>query len=195
MGADMDKFTYQISRQFKKCTKCAEILPVTAFNKQSKTYDGLQSQCKNCNREWRIANADYLKKSKAEYRRKNKEKINSYNRHWRMKNQELAKSYSANWVKANPDKVNAKTLRYRVWKRSNKVFFISEKFMKKLYQSECSACGSRNNIQADHIISIARGGDHSEGNLQPLCRSCNSSKRDLFYFEWKMRRNLVVLAG
>lgn len=42
--------------------------------------------------------------------------------------------------------------------------------------AKCKKCGSTDNIHLDHIIPVAAGGDNSIDNLQPLCRSCNSSK-------------------
>lgn len=44
----------------------------------------------------------------------------------------------------------------------------------------CQSCGvsARDGAQleVDHIIPRARGGDHSPGNLRTLCRSCNRGK-------------------
>lgn len=42
---------------------------------------------------------------------------------------------------------------------------------------KCAACGSKNNVEIDHILPISKGGDSSAENLQPLCRKCNRSKR------------------
>lgn len=40
----------------------------------------------------------------------------------------------------------------------------------------CGACGI--NLEVDHFLSLGRGGGHVLGNVLPVCRRCNSSKRD-----------------
>ena len=40
----------------------------------------------------------------------------------------------------------------------------------------CKPCGSTTNLTLDHIIPVAKGGEDSPGNMQVLCRSCNSKK-------------------
>lgn len=40
----------------------------------------------------------------------------------------------------------------------------------------CAVCGRPDDIECDHIVSIASGGTSDESNLQPLCRTCNSVK-------------------
>jgi hypothetical protein len=43
-------------------------------------------------------------------------------------------------------------------------------------RDRCNACGVRTELTADHIIPRAQGGGHNAGNIQGLCRSCNSAK-------------------
>lgn len=179
-----------VFRQFKKCTKCDALHHISLFAKHKKTYDGYQAHCKLCTQRWRQENAAYLKSSKSAYRKNNKDKVNASNRRWRAANPEKAKSYSNNWRLANPEVTRAKTVQYRTRKKANEVFVVSKKFLKKLYASECVACGSTQKIHADHIIPVSRGGRFSEGNLQPLCWRCNLSKNDRFYFEWKISQNV-----
>lgn len=40
----------------------------------------------------------------------------------------------------------------------------------------CKKCGSTDDLTIDHIVPVSRGGTNDMGNLQVLCRSCNSKK-------------------
>ena len=42
----------------------------------------------------------------------------------------------------------------------------------------CVRCGGDDFIEIDHIVPLAKGGDNSIENLQPLCINCNTKKRD-----------------
>jgi Holliday junction DNA helicase RuvB subunit len=42
----------------------------------------------------------------------------------------------------------------------------------------CAKCGSRENLEYDHIIPIAKGGSNTARNIELLCEVCNRSKRD-----------------
>jgi len=41
---------------------------------------------------------------------------------------------------------------------------------------KCVKCGDDENLTADHIIPISKGGKTNMENLRTLCKSCNSSK-------------------
>jgi len=84
-------------------------------------------------------------------------------------------------------------VRYGYLKRS-RTHIILERFMRRLYESPCTWCGATNEIHADHVIPLARGGAHCEGNLQPLCADCNKRKNDRLMVEWKwaMRRDAAL---
>jgi hypothetical protein len=43
-------------------------------------------------------------------------------------------------------------------------------------EGKCAKCGSRERLEFDHIIPVARGGSSTERNIQLLCEVCNRSK-------------------
>ena len=58
---------------------------------------------------------------------------------------------------------------------------VTNKIRFKVYEKDgyrCRKCGSKNNLEIDHIIPIARGGKSTFDNLQTLCHDCNQRKRN-----------------
>lgn len=43
---------------------------------------------------------------------------------------------------------------------------------------KCVKCGSRKNLEYDHIIPVAEGGSNTARNIELLCETCNRAKRD-----------------
>ena len=58
-------------------------------------------------------------------------------------------------------------------KKIRKFIFNRDNFM-------CLNCKSDTKLELDHIIPISAGGKNCLSNLQTLCKSCNSKKRDNF---------------
>ena len=117
----------------------------------------------------------------------NKEDKAAYQKKWRAENKEAITNnpdYQLNYQRANRDKMADNASRRRAQKKGNGVFTITKKFMRNLYNSPCLFCGASDEIEADHIIPIIKGGRHSEGNLQPLCMPCNRSKNSKLQIEF-----------
>ena len=46
-------------------------------------------------------------------------------------------------------------------------------------EGKCKKCGSRKNLEYDHIIPVAEGGSNTARNIELLCEACNRAKSDL----------------
>lgn len=58
---------------------------------------------------------------------------------------------------------------------------ISGNVRRSVYERDeyrCVTCGGFEHLSLDHIVPWSRGGSDDIGNLQTMCRACNSSKRD-----------------
>ena len=55
--------------------------------------------------------------------------------------------------------------------------------MKEVHNYTCLKCGKKEpeiKLTVDHIFPLSKGGKHIKENIQPLCFSCNSAKKDRF---------------
>jgi len=70
--------------------------------------------------------------------------------------------------------------------------------LKKAYGNKCAKCKNKEwkePLTVDHIIPLSKGGSNYISNIQPLCRSCNSSKRDKIEEYDGNTRSLIIGAG
>lgn len=49
--------------------------------------------------------------------------------------------------------------------------------LKKKHGGKCLRCGSRKDLQPDHVVPLSKGGSDSIDNIQPLCGKCNREKQ------------------
>lgn len=191
----------------KTCTRCNQLKDLDQFYSDKRVPDGKKSECKECHKlicsNIRKKNHSSYAAKRRETKRKNRDKYLVTDRIWRNKNRlrlqaaarrryhenpEMHVAKVLDWAKRNPEKRRNNQNRRRTRLKQNGELLILPGELHRLYSSSCSNCGLSEGIEADHIIPISRGGRHSIGNLQPLCRSCNSSKRDRLMVEWRLSR-------
>ena len=148
----------------KVCRKCKVELETSEFNKNSAAPDGLYPRCKKC---------------LAKYRQQNRQRTSDYKREYYLNNREEIMS------KRTSERKILHTSNRRAKSKSNGVYALTEKELRKLRDKECVYCGSSHKIELDHVIPISRGGTHGIGNLVPSCMKCNRSKSSKFITEWR----------
>ena len=156
----------------KVCCRCNRLLPSTEFYKTKYEKSGLRSQCKVCwkpiHQNWYLKNKDRNKKNSQRWTLRNLNRATEYR-----------KSYSKSYRSSHRAEMAQRERKHQaapiVWK------LVSEedwKTLVSLFGSRCLLCGETRNLTIDHIIPVSRCGYHEISNLQPLCKSCNSSKHD-----------------
>lgn len=158
----------------KVCTKCGQVRPLAEYRANSKAKDGLQSWCKECEREYQRKRARTHREEALErarrWREANRERFNEHARQYQARPgmQEQRRQYRA-------------TVRARVLEH---------------YGTACACCGGTERLTVDHLD--GNGGEHrrefSKHNLgsyrfylwliregfppgyQVLCLPCNQSK-------------------
>lgn len=102
-------------------------------------------------------------------------------------NIELYRSFSRDWNKRNPEYVSSRKIeRKRAIRRAPGRHTPAEfRALVEAYGGKCLCCGvadgprqSATEIVRDHIVPISKGGSNAISNIQPLCRACNTRKRD-----------------
>jgi 5-methylcytosine-specific restriction endonuclease McrA len=141
-------------------------------------------------KEWIAKNPEKYKENQIKYYQNNKEKIKERSKIWHYSNSEQASCNSKIWRTKNKEKVkiNAKISKAKRKATIRGIIFekITIEDIAKRDGLICYICGIETSIQAEprsankaeieHIVSIAKGGNHTWENLKISCLRCNRMK-------------------
>ena len=153
---DMGVLHFMTKKNGEPCKRCGT----------SKWY--ASGNCVQCSKEagsrWRKVNLN------SSHQQVSTENSRAASRRWKKNNRERANEYNKRWAKANPE-AGRRTLRR--WLQATPEGLIEH------YGHRCLCC-NRDDVKltADHVIPVSKGGTSNIDNIQPLCKSCNSKKRD-----------------
>lgn len=84
------------------------------------------------------------------------------------------------YVKNNPERIKHLKARRYARKKNAKGSHTLEQWqaLKRIFNYKCGYCELSEKLTKDHIIPLSKGGSDYIGNIQPLCRSCNSKKHN-----------------
>lgn len=96
----------------KHCWNCKETKPVSCFSKQTRSKDGLQSQCKECDKTTREKNKEQRLKYNREYYYNNQEQLLSKKKEYYTNNKEKCLEISKKYQEIHKDKIYKKRKNY-----------------------------------------------------------------------------------
>ena len=198
----------------KTCAKCRIKKASTEFYHNHRLKDGLYSYCKSCckiiGKEWRESKAGkawWAKHSATEERKeacriyKTSEQTKETNRRydasdkgrkWRRAYNKSEKSKEA-LQKYATSKKGKETRRRNYHKRRALKFNvpiddIDVSAVYALCENKCVYCGSKKDLELDHVVALSEGGPHIQSNLVVACKICNSSKGAKPLVKWLAAR-------
>jgi len=146
-------------------------------------YPARAETSKQRSRNWYYANKQQYQAQRAIWRSKNKSVISLKAKLFRLQHIESIRKYDSQRWSNNPVRrerhkvVNSR--RHAAKKNADGTFTYNDwATLCKRYGNKCLCCGKVGKMTIDHIVPLVHGGPHSMSNIQPLCKSCNSSKND-----------------
>jgi hypothetical protein len=182
----------------KRCTKCGREQPLDNFYAHSMGADGKRAACIPCelarNAAWRAANRDRHQVVRKAWRDANPDRQREATRAWTEANRERHLARTLAWNRAN---VETQRVAIQAWRHANPAKLrlyastrrarMMDAFVEEVHplvvlemdDGICGICGhdvDPQDFQVDHIVPLARGGEHSYGNSQVAHSSCNMRK-------------------
>lgn len=156
----------------KSCATCRVTKPLDSFHRDKNRKDGHRFKCKACVR--------------AYYDRTRDARIAS-SRAWQKAHPKACTAATNRWRKSHPDTARVVSAarkaafhRYRSRLRNAEGSFTDEEWRacRDAHGNRCAICREEKKLCVDHIIPLMKGGSNYITNIQPLCFSCNSRKKD-----------------
>jgi len=186
------------------CNNCGIVYPVEEqyFQAITNSSDGFRKTCKPCKtakdqERYSRLRQQTLERTKAWYR-ENKKKKQTYDSTYRVLNRErrreLSKLNYAVRRQRVPEKYKAKTITHQNKRFTNSYKFIAKDFTRMLERQRycCFYCSERFSslleMEVEHVIAAARGGNNSKGNIVLACRICNRAKATKTVMEFRLNK-------
>lgn len=158
----------------KTCSKChvAKTYAEYWVSRTGRTADGYKNECKDCAKArrnaWAAENREREREwNQAKYQAK-RENYAHASRRWRQENR-------GRYLEIHRMSESARRAR----KRDTFIENVDPAVVYRMHGGMCGICEqfvSRDNFEVDHIMPLAKGGQHGYVNVQPAHPRCNRSK-------------------
>jgi 5-methylcytosine-specific restriction endonuclease McrA len=167
----------------KTCARCQEMKPSDAFAHDVSNLDGLFSYCRDCQNARQRESAhgsgrDRRQQAEKRYYQRDKRQRNEYALAYRQAHRNDYNARACGYRAANPERVQHTNRQTRARRKGATGTYTRREWraLCAWFGNVCLRCGSDGALSVDHVVPIILGGSNYIDNLQPLCRSCNSSK-------------------
>jgi 5-methylcytosine-specific restriction endonuclease McrA len=108
------------------------------------------------------------------------EKVKAERKSYYDRNRPKITAFIREWSRANHDKILAYAAKRKALLLGTPGEFSTEEWAdrKAEYGWLCGCCGLPKKLSVDHIVPLSWGGTNWIWNIQPLCKSCNSAKKN-----------------
>lgn len=113
------------------------------------------------------------------WKKANPDKVNAANRHYNARRPEVMRASRARWAEAHPHACAERAAVRRARKQGQ---FVEKVYKSKVWKRDAGICGICHDPadpadwHLDHVIPLARGGEHSYANTQVSHPACNLRK-------------------
>jgi 5-methylcytosine-specific restriction endonuclease McrA len=136
-------------------------------------------------RTYYYTNQKWILAKKAIHYEENAEQERERGKRWRRNNLDKDRKRAAKYKREHPEIIRVITINYQARRRGAEGRYTRKEWeeLKAKYDYRCVKCGRHESelgerLTVDHIQPLSKGGSNYITNIQPLCRSCNSTKRD-----------------
>lgn len=153
----------------KQCIRCREWKPLIEYRKHRWGHGKLAPVCKRCQyQDEKRHHAPRATERRAQTKR------------WQQQHKEQHDAARKAWRKVHKERVNKWTQKRRAHVRGNGGSYTYAEWdaLCTHYDHRCLCCWKQKPLTPDHIVPVSKGGSSDITNIQPLCQSCNSRKKD-----------------
>lgn len=163
----------------KRCAMCEEVKEISDFYRYKLSQDGRQRYCKTCDKSYK--QSEKGKNNKRKHERSEGGKLSTRKYQQSEKGRAVRRRYKQS------DKGKRALQKAQITRRTRKVqtggTYTTDEWYNlcEFYDFRCLKCNKWfpfGKLTVDHVKPVSKGGTSFIRNLQPLCKKCNSSKKD-----------------
>ena len=148
----------------KVCTRCKVEKSCSEFSRDRAKKDGLYCQCKECNKKYNQANADWRREYMKKWHEENAEKVKKY----RQENAENLSEKKKKYQQENADKIKGYRKKYDKNRRNSDPLFRMIYNLRRRLSSYCRAIKVKKSTRTKEMLGIDLAGfkSHIESKFQ-----------------------------